>query len=369
MGAWKIKNFSDFILEKSLSSSEGIFSRVFESSSKVDSYRTIALKLAEIFSLYGFFFGQKPESIKPGAWKGMMTDIAKISDEKEKWKKIMDLSTYLQGKIASFVSAPSGEFGSRGTYDYGTETEALPRATGYLKTASEVSTKDFTPEEKAKVMSILDRALLSVKPFTISDLVKESLNLLEKEKFLPPTNLDLLRVADTIGANLMRIYDELEVTKAAFPESETEINSFISASVLPAVDDLKNMIQNEIPNVGEKAAEGYMKKLNTFDGEVNKLAQKSQELRSKMNQQFSSNYASNSYEKSAQEIIDKVKKGIKDQGILNNRWVKTTDVVAGTTVMDPQYMGDAQIKSREAVRKKQKQRSADLAKHIIKKYQ
>lgn len=361
---FRIKKFNEFLAES--------LNPIFESNSKADSYRSIALKVVEIFSLYGFFLAQKPDVMKAGAWEGMMKDLASTSDIEEKWDKIIDLSKELQRRIASLQKSfpeKSGEFGFKGLYDYGKETEALPRATEYLRSASNASLGTFTPDEKSKAMDILDRALLSVVPFAVT----ESLVLLEREKILPPTNLDLLRMADSIGAKLMTIYDELEVTKSAFPGSETEINSFISSEVLTAVDDLKEMIQNEIPKVGEKAAEGYMKKLITFDSEVNKISQKSREFRGKMNQMYRPNYASASFEKSAQDIIDAVKKSIRDQGNLNFGWRKMSDVIAGSTEKSQETMGDAQSQNKtralEEIRKKQKKQTADLTKHLIKKYQ
>ena len=368
----RIKKFDQFVLEGySFHSQENLFP-LLEEDSKPESYRSIAFNLAEIFSLYGFFFAQKPGVLKSGAWQGMMSDLARITDPDKKWDKIVGLVEFLQDKVSSSQMAPTqrGEFGFRGQYDYGQETEGLPRAAGYLRTASKAALKNFSPEEKAKSMDILDRTLLSFKPFTLLEGL-----ILEKEKSQIPTSVDLLRLADSIGSKLLRIYDELEVTKSVFPESSDKIETFINGTVIPAVDEIKNMIQNEIPKVGTEARVGYMKKLQSFDKKVNEISSSSQSLRSQMIKSFQVNYASKQYEKSAQEIIDKVKIGIRNQGLQNARWRKSGDVFAGTTdVRDPEYSGDAQAspqikrKNIEDLRAKQRKQGQDLAKYLAKKY-
>jgi hypothetical protein len=358
MASGRVKKFNEFLLE-------GLYP-ILESTSKADSYRSIALKMAEIFSLYGFFFAQKPGYMKAGAWMGMMKDIASIQDPEEKWEKIVELSTFLQQKVASPQLAPRSrdDFGFRGQYSYAKETADLPKATGFLQTASKASLGTFTPEEKIKAMEILDRTLLSVKPFALM----ESISIFEREKYLPPTNTDLLKSADGIGSKIIRIYDELEVTKSTFPEFASEIDSFISGSVDPLLNRLKKMIEEEIPEVGEKAAEGYMKSLDSFNREVDEISQKSQELRGKVLQGSKGNYASKAYEDSAQKIIDRVKEGIRKQGNLNFGFRKMTDVIAGTTERTPETMGDAQARSKIEKIKKKRQSSVDLSKHIGKKY-
>lgn len=366
-----IKNFEEWNLSESLMRSLVEQSQQ-GTAGKAESYRSIALKLAEIFSLYGFFFAQKQGVLDPSNWPKMMSEIIKVRDMSSKWDKIMSLSNFLQKKIASPGMAPTqrGEFGFRGQYDYGRETEGLPRATQFLKSASDASLKGFTPEEAGKAMNILDDTLRSVKPFSLS----EGLTILEKRNALP-SNIDLLRFADSIGAKLLRIYDDMEATKSAFPESGTKIESFLTSTVIPTVETLKRMIQSEIPNVGTQAAEGYMKKLMEFDQKVDSIARTADSYKSEATKNFVPNYASREFEKSAQDIIDKVKEGIEKQGTQNARWKKYGDVFQGTTdINSPEARGDAQAqpeakkKAIRALRDKKDEEQKNLAKYLAKKY-
>ena len=165
----------------------------------------------------------------------------------------------------------------------------------------------------------------------------------------------------------------MEALKSSFPDAETEIETFLTSVVIPAAEEVKTMIQTDIPNVGEQAAEGYMKKLETFDQKVDEISRKYQAIRDRVTQSYQPNIATKAYEDSAQKIIDKVKQGIRNQGIQNARWKKTGDVIAGTTdISSPEEMRDAQTSSvakTKAIQKmREKQKAQDLSRYLTKKY-
>ena len=143
----RIKGFNEYLLSESISK---MMKEGTDSPNKAESYRSIAYKLVQIFRLYGFFFAQKPGALDPSNWVRMMQDLASTPDLDQKWSRIIDLCKKLQEKLSSPAMVPTqrGEFGFRGQYNYSTETEGLPRAAEYLKTASDAELKNFTPEEK-----------------------------------------------------------------------------------------------------------------------------------------------------------------------------------------------------------------------------
>jgi len=372
MGNLRLKGFGEYLLSESLT--RMIKEESNSASSKAESYRSIAYKLVQIFRLYGFFFAQKPGVLDPSNWTRMMQDLASTPDLDQKWSRIIDLCKKLQEKLSSPSMNPTqrGEFGYRGQYSYSDETEGLPRAAEYLKTASDAALSTFTSEEKQKAVDILDSTLLAIKPLSVYN-IDESLFVTEKQQYLPPTNTDLLRRADSIGTRLLRIYDEMESLKSSFPESESEVESFLTGVVIPAAEEIKSMVQTDIPNVGSQAAEGYMKKLDSFDQKVDEISRKYQAIRDRITQTFRPNIATKAYEDSAQKIIDEVKQGIRNQGIQNARWKKTGDVIAGTTdITSPEEMRDAQISSSaktKAIQKmREKQKAQDLSRYLSKKY-
>ena len=295
---------------------------------KEESYRSIAYKLSEIFGLYGFFFAQKPGFFDPNSWPKLMDQIIKVKDPVARWDMIVKMSKFLQGKVASLSDLPikGGEFGARGQYDYGQETENLPQATEFLKSASNAALKNFTQEEKNKAMVIMDEILRSTKPLTLQE--KQSF-VSEAQQFVPPSVQDLLRLADSTGAKLLNMYDMLDNLAVAYPDSKNEVISFQDSYIAPNVKKVENIMKNDIPNVGEKAAEGYYKKLQKFDAEVSSLIPKADALRQKLVATYQPIAAASEFEDSAQNIIDEVRQGILQQAENNVRRKKTTDVIAG----------------------------------------
>ena len=343
--------------------------------SKEESYRSIAYKLSEIFGLYGFFFAQKPGFFNPDNWSKLMDQIVAVKDPTAKWDIIIKMTNFLQQKVASpaMEATTRGEFGYRGEYDYAEETADLPQAAGFLKAASNAAFKSFTPDEQKKSLEIMDGILKETKPLKM----QENLNpLREGQRYLPPSQQDLIVFADSIGAKLLNMYNLLDGLKAAYPESEAEIDSFLNSSVTPNVDKIRKIIETDIPNVGEKAAAGYMKKLTDFDATISALIPRAEALKDKVTKSFQPIAASREFEDSAQGIIDKVREGIMKQAESNARKRKAGDVVAGATdIIDPRNSGDAQVagsttaKAAEASKlQRKKQNVDDLSNFLAKKY-
>ena len=343
--------------------------------SKEESYRSIAYKLSEIFGLYGFFFAQKPGFFNPDNWSKLMDQIVAVKDPTAKWDIIIKMTNFLQQKVASpaMEATTRGEFGYRGEYDYAEETADLPQAAGFLKAASNAAFKSFTPDEQKKSLEIMDGILKKTKPLTFQ---KNPNPVTEGQRYLPPSQSDLMVLADSIGAKLLNMYSLLDNLRTAYPESEAEIDSFLNSSVTPNVDKIRKIIETDIPNVGEKAAAGYMKKLTDFDATISALIPRAEALKDKVTKSFQPIAASREFEDSAQGIIDKVREGIMKQAESNARKRKAGDVVAGATdIIDPRNSGDAQVagsttaKAAEASKlQRKKQNVDDLSNFLAKKY-
>jgi hypothetical protein len=343
--------------------------------SKEESYRSIAYKLSEIFGLYGFFFGQKPGFISDDNWSKLMGEIVAVKDPAAKWDTIIKMTNSLQQKVASPAMKPTSrlEFGYRGDYDYAEETADLPQAAGFLKSASNAAFKSFTPEEQKKSLEILDGIIKKTKPLTFQ---KNSNPVTEGQRYLPPSQSDLMVLADSIGAKLLNMYSMLDNLRTSYPGSETEIDSFLNSLVTPNVDKIRKIIENDIPNVGDKATVGYMKKLTDFDAAITALIPRSEALKDKIVKTFQPIAASREFEDSAQGIIDKVREGILKQSEDYARKRKAGDVVAGETdITDPRNSGDAQVagsgqaKASDAAKsQRRKQNVDDLSDFLAKKY-
>ena len=338
-----IKKFKDFHLNEGNNLSKKV-SRLFESEGKKsDLYRGIAYKLSEIFSLYGFFLAQKKGFFNAQSWPSLMNQIISIKDHDQKWEAIVNLSKTLQEKTADEkLRASSGEFGFSGGYDYGEETKLLPQATGFLKAASNAAFKKFSETDKKEALEILNTTLKNVQPFKMSrdTTVKES------KKYADPTQIDLIRVADSTGSKLMNMYNTMDNLKASFPDSSSQIDSFVNSSIIPNLDKVKSFIEVEIPKVRGSASVGFLKKLQNFDASVEALLPKMNDIRRKIINEYGAISSAKEFEDSASKIISDVKSGILKQAETNARWVKSGDVIAGSTdITDPKYSKDAQVKS------------------------
>lgn len=372
----RIKSFNDFNLSES-----GKYP-VYENSSstqnkkgdKIDSYRTVSFLLSEIFGLYGFFFAQKQGFFDVNQWPKLMGRIIQEKNPTERWKIIVKMSKFLQEKTKSPSLKPSpGEFGYRGTYDYGIVTEKLPEATELLGAASKAILMNFTPEEKSDAMLAMDEILRKMKPLRFGG----SSPVTEAQRYAPPTDVDLYRKADSIGAKLNNMSILLSNLKNSYPDSSKEIGSFILSYISPKMKEVTNFIKVDIPKVSGPAAEGFMKKLEVFDKSVDALIPKVNDLKNKMVSQYQPVASAKEFIESAAKTISAVRASITRQAEVNARSIKAGDVIAGTTnITDPRYSGDLQARSQsgssqgtQTVTKDLKKKGAeDLADFFTKKY-
>lgn len=367
-----IKSFDRFNKDNRILESEST------GSNKINSYRGIAYKLSEIFALYGFFLAQKEGFFDSKSWPTLMNQIIKIKDPNQKWAEIIKLSKTLQEKTASSgLKASPGEFGHRGSYDYGKETEDLPKATEFLRAASNAAFKKFSADDQKKSMELLDGILSKMQPLKMSR--ETPVNEAKNSRY--PTQMDLIMAADSTGSKLMNMYNTMVNLKMAYPESSSEIDSFIDTSIISNLDKVKSFIEIEIPKVKGAASVGFLKKLQNFDNSVDSLLPRMNEVKRKVVNEYSPIAAAKEFENSAMKIITDVRQSILKQAEINARWTKSGDVIAGTTdISDPKFSKDAQTKTTSSTKgasttnqaspaKKVQQRKVDdLSDFLSKKY-
>jgi hypothetical protein len=178
----------------------------------------------------------------------------------------------------------------------------------------------------------------------------------EKDQYMPPSSMDLITIADTIGTKLMNIYNQMGNIKIVYPGSADKIDSFINSSIIPLNDKIKALITTEIPGlekltnsvykgdkgdykdlgykvktVKEKAIVDLLLKIKGLDKNATEIQKKAEEIKTSMNTTYQGSTAAKSFEDSAQEIINKVREGIEKQAEENIREKKRGDIVAGTT--------------------------------------
>lgn len=178
----------------------------------------------------------------------------------------------------------------------------------------------------------------------------------EKDQYMPPSSMDLITIADTIGTRLMNIYNQMGNIKVVYPGSSSKIDSFINSSIIPLNDKIKALIVTEIPGlekisnsvykgdkgaykdlgykvktVKDKAIMDMLLKIKGLDKNATDLQKKAEEIKTSMNTTYQGSTASKAFEDSAQEIINKVREGIQKQAEKNIRNKKRGDIIAGTT--------------------------------------
>jgi hypothetical protein len=222
---------------------------------------------------------------------------------------------------------------------------------------------------------------------------KKVYHITEQDKYMPPSSMDLITIADTSGTRLMNMYNELENIKVSYPASSSKIDPFVTSSIIPINDKIKSLIQKEIPELETKTSSkykgdtsaysdlGYVVKtikdkatvdilirLKTIDKEVTELQKKVDSLKSSISTEYQGSEDSKSFEDSVKKIIDKVRAGIVKQAEQNIRNKKRGDIIAGTTDLGSTKGSGAASTGSPAITINKKKNIDGISAYLAKKY-
>lgn len=366
---------------------------------KSDMYRRISYNVSEIFGLYGFFFNQQKDYFNPANWKTLMKQVTAPKKPKERWDKIISLINFLQEKVEGMRQPKAGDFGFIGTYSYPEETKVLVDAAGYLKTASDIILKTFSEEEVEAAMTDMEDILVGnpakniegMKPLTTtapaSSVVEnpaggtnsntsESLALWERRSRLTEVPIsDILNLLDQIGTKVLNIKSSVNALQDAYPEADSKIQAFRAANIDLYLDKINKAFQEDIPVLekgSSKQREGYLKKIQAFDKEVDGIWDKYEALKKTVMDKYQPISSSLEYIEDAETQINDVRQGIVDQANDNALDYQTSQTVSGTVDYSGRKSRDASQKDSEAqsqTRQENQDRYLDdVKKYLEKKY-
>lgn len=223
---------------------------------------------------------------------------------------------------------------------------------------------------------------------------KNVYHITEKDMYLPPSSMSLITIADTIGTRLMNMYNEMENIKVSYPESGSEVDSFINLSIIPLNDKIKNLIQTEIPkletittsrykgdtsaykdlgysvrSIKDKSTLDILLKLKKLEKEATDLEKKAEGIKTSINSEYQGSQSTKALEDSVLAIINKVRDGIVKQAELNIRYKKRGDIIAGTTdVNDASASRAAGVPKSNASSIRKRKTIDDISAYLAKKY-
>jgi hypothetical protein len=226
---------------------------------------------------------------------------------------------------------------------------------------------------------------------------KKVYHIAEQAKYMPPSSMGLIAIADSLGSRLLNVYTEMENLKVSYPKSASKIDAFVNSSLIPLNDKIKSLITKEIPNleritvskyggdksvykdlgysvrtVKDKATLDILLELKEIEKQIAGLEEKSKNVQDSVSNEHGESAITKPFIDSVQAILDKVRAGILRQAEQNIRKKKRGDVIAGTTdlkdVSGSKAAGTATPpKSTESTPKKRKN-IEDISAYLAKKY-
>lgn len=224
-------------------------------------YALIADGVSRAYGILGYFINIAQEKIDPSDWDMLSDAIKRQKTYDGKWKQIVNISKRLVQGLAEFSAEKykDQQLRVQGIYDLGDESKPVPMALEKLKTASDILVKNLDEAQKQKLLSLIDKSVNSIKPFSIN----ESLN--EKGKN-SPTPTEVLMYADNLRAKVINLKQTINNLSSLFPDSQLSGLKVIQKELDPMLEDLDRILKKDFEPLQDEKLSASVRKFYTNRG-------------------------------------------------------------------------------------------------------
>jgi hypothetical protein len=326
------------------------------SDKNVKVYSLIADGVSRAYGLLGYFINIAQKKIDPSDWEMFSNSIKKQKTYEGKWKQIISISKRLVQALAEYSASENKgkEFKVVGIYDLGDESKPIPAALEKLKSASDILTNNLEDSEKMKLLSLIDKAVSSIKPFQIG--VNESIsfigNINEAEGKKAPTPTEVLMLADNLRANVINLKQTINNLSNLFPDSQLSGLKTMQKELDPMLQELERILTKDFePLKDEKLSssvrkfytnkgwdirtslEQYMveasEKLKSFNVELGKKAETVDNFRSGVIREYEPASNIKQFIDTANDILEKIEDSIRKRARIKELEKRSGEVIAG----------------------------------------
>jgi hypothetical protein len=322
-----------------------------KSLSSLDQYKPIALGVAEVFSLFGYFISLATEKIEESDWQQLITQINSKRGYDEKWNQIINTAKAIMTQLQRYSTEKNKNVGFQymKLSDIPGMADGLIQALQRLKTASDILIKDLDNEKIQRRLKLIEDAVSIVKPFGLN----ESL-LYEAKLNLAPTESLVLNLADQIASQIVHmslslkmladVYDEtqgsaLRAEKSIIEPLEKRVKEIIDPGIRPKANlPINRTLKKSYADKGwdikdqldQYMVDSYLE-LKSIEKDVIDAYKRIQEYKSKINSRYSSSSDAGEYIETANRLIQEVKTRILKKMEIARLERKAGDIFAGSS--------------------------------------
>ncbi len=212
--------------------------------SPLSAYKAVALGVSRAFNLLGYFYAIAKTDADPNEWKSQMTQISSEMNPNKKWDKIIQVAEDIQSEIEQYASGRRSERINVGRFfDVGVNSKEIPKALEKFKAASEILSKDLVPRKIRERLQLINQSL-PTEPYKL----EESLLVEGVDNKRPPSESELLTLADNLSSSITRALSLSRNMKQLFPEAESYLDDVVARYITPAADKVQKILTTPTPD-------------------------------------------------------------------------------------------------------------------------
>lgn len=237
----RIKGFPQF---KILSENKSNENKV--TTSRLDQYKLVADGVARCFMLYTYFISLVSQKVDAQDWKALVKSITSKDDYEKKWSQIIDLGEKIQSALEVESRKRDDPNRPLGKNWISKDAEGLIEALRKYKVASDMIKEEMDPKQIESALEMIDEVMNLIEPYNLSESrIIIPYSIFEAEKRIAPGEGDILKMADTLAAQIINLRISLQQLSQTLPEVKTSADQSESNILDPLAKKIEDYIRSD----------------------------------------------------------------------------------------------------------------------------
>jgi len=215
-------------------------------SSRLDQYKLVADGVGTCFLLYTYFISLVSQKVDAQDWKALVKSITSKDDYEKKWSQIIDLGEKIQSALegeSRKKDNPNRPLGKNWT---ASDASGLIGALKKYKVASDMIKEEMNPKQIESALKMIDEVMNLIEPYNLNESrIILPYSIFEAEKRMAPGEGDILKMADTLAAQIINLRISLQQLSETLPEVKTSADQSESNILDPLAKKIEDYIKSD----------------------------------------------------------------------------------------------------------------------------
>jgi len=215
-------------------------------STRLDQYKLVANGVGTCFLLYTYFISLVSQKVDAQDWKALVKSITSKDNYEKKWSQIIDLGEKIQSALEVESRKKDDPNRPLGRNWISKDSSGLIEALKKYKVASDMIKEEMDSKQIESALEMIDEVMNLIEPYNLSESrIILPYSIFEAEKRVAPGEGDILKMADTLAAQIINLRISLQQLSETLPEMKTSADQSESNILDPLAKKIEDYIRSD----------------------------------------------------------------------------------------------------------------------------